>query len=70
VSNGEMRQIAEMDLPKNRNYVRLNSMDLNRDGRHELVIAAAMDKDPKSLIVGFDGKFSIQQDFIPISWAC
>lgn len=66
VSEGEMRQLAEMALPKGRNCVRLNSMDLNRDGRHELIIAAAMDKDPKSFIVEFDGKnFSMQQDFIP-----
>jgi hypothetical protein len=64
--NGEMRQIAEMDLPRGRNYVRLNSMDINRNGRHELVIAAALDKDPRSLIVEFDGnKFAIQSDPIP-----
>jgi len=62
---GEMRQVAEMELPKSRNYVRLNSIDINRDGRSELVIASAMDKDPTSLIVEFDGKFSIQQDRIP-----
>jgi hypothetical protein len=65
VSEGQMRQIAEMDLPRNRNYLRLNSIDLNRDGRHELVIAGAMEQDPKSLIVGFDGKFSIIEDYIP-----
>ncbi|MDP3429890.1 MAG: VCBS repeat-containing protein, partial [Desulfomicrobium sp.] len=64
--NGEMRQVAEMDLPRGRNYVRLNSMDINRDGRHELVIAAALDKDPRSLIVEFDGnKLAIQSDPIP-----
>jgi len=66
VSAGEMRQVAEMKLPRNRNYVRLNSIDLNRDGMHELVIAAAQDKDPRSLIVGFNnGKFSIEADPIP-----
>ena len=65
VSEGQMRQIAEMKLPRNRNYLRLNSIDLNRDGRHELVIAGAMEQDPKSLIVGFDGKFSIIEDYIP-----
>jgi TolB-like protein len=66
MAEGQMRQIAEMELPKGRNYVRLNTMDLNRDGRHELIIAAAIDKEPKSLIAEFDGsKFSIQQDFIP-----
>lgn len=66
VNAGEMRQVAEMDLPKNRNYVRLNNIDINRDGRHELVIAAAQDKDPRSLIVGFDnGKFAIAADPIP-----
>ncbi|MDY0226253.1 MAG: VCBS repeat-containing protein [Desulfomicrobium apsheronum] len=66
VINSEMRQIAKMDLPRGRNYVRLNSMDINRNGRHELVIAAALDKDPRSLIVEFDGeKFSIQTDPIP-----
>jgi hypothetical protein len=64
--NGEMRQIAEMNLPRGRNYVRLNSMDINRNGRHEFVIAAAIDKEPRSLIVGFeDGKFSIEADQIP-----
>lgn len=65
VTDGQMKQIADMKLPSNRNYVRLNSIDINRDGRHELVIAGAMDKDPKSLIVGFDGKFAIEEDFIP-----
>jgi TolB-like protein len=66
VQDGQMMQIAAMDLPKGRNYVRLNSMDLNRNGRHELIIAAALDKDPRSLIVGFDGaKFEIQADPIP-----
>jgi hypothetical protein len=65
VTGGEMKQVAELDLPKNRNYVRLNSIDINRDGRHELVIAAALDKAPKSLIVDFDGKFSIKADSIP-----
>jgi len=64
--NGEMRQIASFDLPRNHNYLRLNSLDINRNGRHELVIAAAQDKDPKSLIVEFDGsRFSIQQESIP-----
>ncbi len=66
VAGGQMRQLAELELPKNRNYLRLNSIDLNRDGRHELVIASAIDKDPKSLIAGFDGsKLTITQDFIP-----
>ena len=65
VADGQMRQVAEMELPKSRNYVRLNSIDINRDGRHELVIAGAIDQDPKSLIVGFDGKFTIIEDFIP-----
>ena len=66
VMNGEMRQIAEMTLPRGRNYVRLNSMDINRNGRHELVIAAAIDQEPRSLIVGFeDGKFSIEAEHIP-----
>jgi TolB-like protein len=65
MSNGEMRQIAEMKLPSSRNYLRLNSIDINRDGRHELVIAGAMGQDPKSTIIGFDGKFAIEEDFIP-----
>ncbi|NCC05888.1 MAG: VCBS repeat-containing protein [Proteobacteria bacterium] len=66
VTNGEMRQVAVFDLPQGRNYVRLNNMDINRDGRHELIIAAALDKDPKSLIMDFDGsKFTVQQDLIP-----
>src|SRR5690606_38703559 len=47
------------------NYVRLNSMDINRDGRHELIIAAAADQNPNSLIIGFDNGFSVQQDRIP-----
>ncbi len=66
IQEGQMRQIAEMQLPPNRNYVRLNSIDLNRNGRHELIVSAAIDKDPRSLIVEFNGSsFSIQQDFIP-----
>ena len=65
VTNGEMRQVAEMELPKNRNYVRLNSIDINRDGRHELVVAGAVDQKPSSLIAQFDGKFSIVDDNIP-----
>jgi predicted nucleic acid-binding Zn-ribbon protein len=65
VTNGEMKQVAELELPRNRNYLRLNSIDINRDGRHELAIAAALDKDPKSLIVEFDGKFSIKVDSLP-----
>jgi TolB-like protein len=66
VIDGQMRQLAELELPKNRNYLRLNSIDLNRDGRHEMVIAAASDKDPNSLIAAFEnGKLVIQQDRIP-----
>ncbi len=65
VTNGEMRQVAEMDLPRNRNYVRLNSIDINRDGRHELVVASAIDQKPSSLIAEFNGKFSITEDNIP-----
>lgn len=66
ITEGQMRQVAEMQLPNGRNYVRLNSMDINRDGRHELVIASALDKDPKSLIVDFaGGQLSIQADNIP-----
>ena len=66
VVEGQMRQLVELELPKNRNYLRLNSIDLNRDGRHELVIAAASDKDPSSLIAAFEnGKLVIQQDRIP-----
>jgi TolB-like protein len=65
VTNGEMRQVAEMDLPKNRNYVRLNSIDINRDGRHELVIASAIDQAPSSLIAEFNGKLAIVEDSIP-----
>ena len=66
VTGGQMDPVAEMALPKNLNYVRLNSIDLNRDGKHSLVIASAMDKDPRSLIVGFDGrKLTIEEDRIP-----
>lgn len=66
VENRQMVQIAEMVLPKGRNYVRLNSMDLGRNGRHELIVSAALKKEPRSLIVGFDGgKFSVQEDNIP-----
>ena len=66
VENRQMVQIAEMVLPKGRNYVRLNSMDLGRNGRHELIVSAALKKEPRSLIVGFDGgKFSVQEDSIP-----
>jgi TolB-like protein len=66
VVEGQMRQLAELTLPRNLNYVRLNSIDLNRDGRHSLVIASAMDKDPRSLIVSFDGKkLAIEEDRIP-----
>lgn len=66
VVEGQMRPLAELELPKNRNYVRLNSMDLNRDGRHELVVAAAIDKDPRSLVVGFEnGRFTVLEDLIP-----
>ena len=65
VAEGQMQQVAEMNLPNGRNYVRLNSIDLNRDGRHELVIAAAAEQNPYSLIIGFDNGFSILQDRIP-----
>ena len=66
VENRQMVQIAEMVLPKGRNYVRLNSMDLGRNGRHELIVSAALKKEPRSLIVSFDGgKFSVQEDNIP-----
>lgn len=66
VENRQMVQIAEMALPKGRNYVRLNSMDLNRTGRHELIVAAAVKKDPRSLIVSFEGgKFTVVEDNIP-----
>ncbi|GAB6110665.1 FG-GAP-like repeat-containing protein [Desulfomicrobium salsuginis] len=65
VEGGQMKQVAEMELPKERNYVRLNSIDLNRDGRHELVVAGAVEKNPVSLVATFDGKLSIQDDNIP-----
>ncbi len=66
IQQNEMREVAKLELPKHVNFVRLNSIDLNRDGRHELVIAGAMDKDPRSLVVGFEGgKFSMQADRIP-----
>lgn len=66
VVEGQMRQLAELELPKNRNYVRLNSIDLNRDGDHELVIAAAVGKDPDSLIAGFEnGKLTLLHEHIP-----
>ncbi|WP_028577010.1 FG-GAP-like repeat-containing protein [Desulfomicrobium escambiense] len=65
VTNGEMRQVAELELPKNRNYVRLNSIDLNRDGRHELVVSSAIDQKPSSLIAEFNGNLSITEDNIP-----
>ena len=66
VEDSQMMKIAEMDLPKGRNYLRLNSMDLNRNGQHELIISAALDKDPRSLIVSFEGsRFQIQADPIP-----
>jgi TolB-like protein len=65
VEDGQMKQVAEMELPKDRNYVRLNSIDMNRDGRHELVVAGAVEKNPVSLVATFDGKFAIQDDNIP-----
>lgn len=66
MEKGQMLPIAEMALPRGRNYVRLNSMDLNRSGRHELIVAAALKQDPRSLIVSFEGgKFSIVEDHIP-----
>lgn len=66
VVDRQLQKITELTLPKGRNYVRLNSADLNRDGRHELVIAAALEKDPRSLIVEFDGKtLTTQVDNVP-----
>lgn len=65
VTNGEMRQVAELELPRTRNYVRLNSIDLNRDGRHELIVSGAIDQAPSSLIAQFDGKFAIAEENIP-----
>jgi len=66
LEDGQMRQIGEMQLPRGRNYVRLNAIDLNRDGRFELVVASAIAQDPSSLIAEFEGgKFSIQADNIP-----
>ena len=62
----QLQKITELVLPRNRNYVRLNAADLNRNGRHELIIAAAVDKDPRSLILEFNGSnFSIKDDHIP-----
>jgi TolB-like protein len=66
VDQSQLKEIANLELPKQTNFVRLNSIDLNRDGLHELVIAGAMDKDPRSLIVEFkDRKLTIQEDRIP-----
>lgn len=66
VLDRQLQKIAELSLPKNRNYVRLNAADLNRSGRHQLVIAAAVDKDPRSLIAEFDGNsLAIKADHIP-----
>lgn len=64
--NRQLEKIAELKLPHQRNYVRLNSIDSNRDGRHELVISGVLDKDPRSLIVVFENaKLTIQTDNIP-----
>lgn len=66
VTAGQMTQIAELNLPSGRNYVRLNAIDLNRDGSHELIVSAVLDKDPRSLIIGFaDNRLAIQTDNIP-----
>lgn len=67
VDQGQMVKITELDLPKNRNYLRLSSIDLNRDGSHELVISAVLDQDPRSLIVSFaDNRLTIKDDLIPL----
>lgn len=65
VTGGQMVQMAKLELPKSRNYLRLNALDINRDGQSELIIAAAEDKDPVSMIIGFNGVFTIQDDRIP-----
>ena len=66
VVDRQLQKITELQLPRNRNYLRLNAADLNRNGRNELIIAAAVDKDPSSLIVEFDGNsFSIKTEHIP-----
>ncbi|GAB1409165.1 VCBS repeat-containing protein [Desulfovibrionales bacterium] len=56
IEGEEMRKVTEFELPKNRNYVRINTMDINRDGKSELILAAVQGKDPKSLILGYDNK--------------
>lgn len=67
VENGQMITINELDLPKGRNYLRLSAIDLNRDGRHELILSAVQDKDPKSLIIEFaNNRLAIQTDRIPL----
>ncbi|NLY41647.1 MAG: VCBS repeat-containing protein [Desulfovibrionales bacterium] len=66
VEGEEMRKVTEFELPKNRNYVRLNTMDLNRDGTSELIIAGVQGKEPKSLILGYANKqLTILTDNIP-----
>lgn len=65
VNQGRMEQIAQITLPRNINYVRLNSIDINRDGHHELVIGGAEKQDPRSMIISFNGKFAIEEDRIP-----
>ncbi len=67
VENGQMSTINELDLPKGRNYLRLSAIDLNRDGRHELVVSAVQDKDPRSLIIEFaNNRLAVQTDRIPL----
>lgn len=67
VDQGQILKIAELDLPKNRSYLRLSAIDLNRDGSSELVVSAVLEQDPRSLIVTFaDNRFSIQTDNIPL----
>jgi len=67
VTNGQMSTVSELELPRGRNYLRLNSIDLNRDGRDELIVSAVLGKDPRSLVIAFENnRLAVRTDNIPL----
>jgi len=66
IQNGQMRPMTTFELDRRVNYLRLSSLDINRDGSTELILTGLDENGPISTIMDYKaGRFSINQDRLP-----
>jgi len=66
VENGELRKVAETTYPGRLNVLRISSLDIDRDGKAEIILTGMDDKSPFSTIYGLEGgRLVIKDDSIP-----